>query len=743
MDDSFPSPPPPTHPELSYTTIPLNTAATEIRLLELFPSADFSSPLHCRLYNTPISSPAPFKALSYAWGSDDKTHLIYCDSNTGDSNYEASFASVANPSSDGEVGDHVVGGVAVHGEEAGIDVGPTPTPPTKTNIIRITTCLDSCLRHLRAIYHSQSDHLPSPQPNPKPMTIWIDQVCIAQSDPYEKAMQVGLMSQIYSRAEQVLVWLGPEADGSDEVMDALAELGREFESVGVNVSDAARLEELAVGFGNGGEGAGDTDGSGEKKKKKKGWAGGNARDKSEKVASGMAEKELKRMRKETVSGADVREGTGTACENAGAPGDVVVGDLDGAGIGFPSAGNLGIADAESLDRLGVTVVCTTDKIDASIGKTLMRVVEEGATRFARLSVSGEMPAFFRPPWFRRVWVVQEACLCADTVFVCGTKPPVNYDILGVNTICMIHAIREFERKGEWDGVSPISTDHEIAGVRISRDATRALGGWVEQISASGLQSPFYRDLDNNFEADGTVTGKDAFRSCGPHYLADMVPTRTAGMLGLRGYLVDTIEEVGGMANREFFTISEPRLHETFGFLENLDRFWELSKRKNEPIYRTPARREEALWRVPVGDMMIDWQHIGRKGPMLISRPNIATGDQYQALKLDMTAPRWKDSVDEDKKNEAKKWAASYLGPNGGKLYDGALAYVAKKSLYLTKKGYMGLGPSDIQSGGARIPFVLRPTSDDNTFTYLGDAYCDGIMDGEITLRGEKQNFFLV
>ncbi|KAK3952372.1 heterokaryon incompatibility protein-domain-containing protein [Pseudoneurospora amorphoporcata] len=741
MDDSFPSPPPPAHPELSYTTIPLNTAATEIRLLELFPSADFSSPLHCRFYNTPISSPAPFKALSYAWGSDDKTHLIYCDSSTGDSNYEGSFASVANPSSDGE-----------------------------TNVIRVTTSLDSCLRHLRAIYHSQSDHLPSPQPSSKPLTIWIDQVCIAQSDPYEKAMQVGLMSQIYSRAEQVLVWLGPEADGSGEVMDALAELEREFDSVGVNVSDAARLEELVVGFGNGGEGAGagagDADGSGEKKKK--GRAGGNARDveekKSEKVAGGTAEKEIKKMWKETGSGADVREGTGTAGgSDADAPGDVVVGDL---------AGNLGVADAEALN--GVTVVCTTDEVNASTGKTIMRVVEEGATRFARLWVSGEMPAFFRRPWFTRVWVVQEACLCADTVFVCGTKPPVNYDILGVIIICMIHAIREFERKLgyaiEWDGVSPISTDHEVAGIRMSRDATLALGGWVEQTTASygnryetttswvpdwrsGLQSPFYRDLDDNPEADGTVTGKDAFRACGPHYLADMVPTRTAGMLGLRGYLVDTIEEVGGMANREF-TVSEARLHETLGFLENLDRFWELSKRKNEPIYRTPARREEALWRVPVGDMMIDWQHIGQQRANANFAPEYRkwrrTLEQYQALKLDMATPRWKDSMDEDKENEANKWVASYLGPNGGKLYDGALGYVERKSLYLTKRGYMGLGPSDIQPAdvvvvcpGARIPFVLRPTSDDNTFTYLGDAYCDGIMDGEMTLREEKRNFFLV
>ncbi|KAJ4384382.1 hypothetical protein N0V85_008359 [Neurospora sp. IMI 360204] len=197
MDDDHrsplaPPPPPPqtTHPELSYTTIPLNTPATEIRLFELFPSADFSSPLQCRLYNTSISSPTPFKALSYAWGSDDKTHLIYIDASnaTSDNGNDADAdTSLANLTS----------GVSVSSDDE-VDG-------------------DTCLRHLRAIYHR--DH-PSTI-----LTLWIDQICIDQPDSDEKVVQVGLMKQIYSRAEQVLIWLGPAADGSDEVMDALAELG--------------------------------------------------------------------------------------------------------------------------------------------------------------------------------------------------------------------------------------------------------------------------------------------------------------------------------------------------------------------------------------------------------------------------------------------------------------------------------------------------------------------------------------
>lgn len=44
--------------------------------------------------------------------------------------------------------------------------------------------------------------------------IWIDALCIDQNSLEEKNHQVKLMAYIYSRAETVLVWLGPAADAS-------------------------------------------------------------------------------------------------------------------------------------------------------------------------------------------------------------------------------------------------------------------------------------------------------------------------------------------------------------------------------------------------------------------------------------------------------------------------------------------------------------------------------------------------
>ena len=40
--------------------------------------------------------------------------------------------------------------------------------------------------------------------------LWIDQICINQQAPSEKAPQVQMMGQIYKQAEEVLIWLGPD-----------------------------------------------------------------------------------------------------------------------------------------------------------------------------------------------------------------------------------------------------------------------------------------------------------------------------------------------------------------------------------------------------------------------------------------------------------------------------------------------------------------------------------------------------
>ncbi|KAF7185369.1 Heterokaryon incompatibility protein 6, OR allele [Pseudocercospora fuligena] len=51
--------------------------------------------------------------------------------------------------------------------------------------------------------------------------IWIDALCINQSDLLERARQVRMMSEIYARAEQVTIWLGTEDENSSIALNAL------------------------------------------------------------------------------------------------------------------------------------------------------------------------------------------------------------------------------------------------------------------------------------------------------------------------------------------------------------------------------------------------------------------------------------------------------------------------------------------------------------------------------------------
>lgn len=58
--------------------------------------------------------------------------------------------------------------------------------------------------------------------------IWIDAICIDQSNIPERNYQVQQMRDIYRFAKQVLVWLGEEEDDSNLAMDLITSLEREY-----------------------------------------------------------------------------------------------------------------------------------------------------------------------------------------------------------------------------------------------------------------------------------------------------------------------------------------------------------------------------------------------------------------------------------------------------------------------------------------------------------------------------------
>ena len=64
------------------------------------------------------------------------------------------------------------------------------------------------------------------------VTLWIDALCIDQSNVEEKSAQVQRMRDIYAAAEYTLVWLGPAAEISDVIMNSLEAQIRRYIDMG-------------------------------------------------------------------------------------------------------------------------------------------------------------------------------------------------------------------------------------------------------------------------------------------------------------------------------------------------------------------------------------------------------------------------------------------------------------------------------------------------------------------------------
>ncbi|KAI0972276.1 heterokaryon incompatibility protein-domain-containing protein [Xylaria arbuscula] len=132
---------------------------SNIRLLSLMPG-NFEQELRCEISVHNLSSIPEYQAVSYTWA-----------------------------------------------EETG-NVDKCKTILVSSHSVRVTRNCENVLKRIR-----KSQEL---------RVIWIDAVCINQSDIDERGPQVQLMPQIYRGARGVLVYLGEAAGGSDFCFDALA-----------------------------------------------------------------------------------------------------------------------------------------------------------------------------------------------------------------------------------------------------------------------------------------------------------------------------------------------------------------------------------------------------------------------------------------------------------------------------------------------------------------------------------------
>ncbi|KAI1209674.1 HET-domain-containing protein [Annulohypoxylon truncatum] len=94
--------------------------------------------------------------------------------------------------------------------------------------LAISVNLDGVLRHFR----SPSDK----------RTLWVDAVCINQDDDEERGRQVSRMKDIYSKAREVLIWLGEEGENSDAGITVASDIAQACRRY---ISDGGSLDAIS------------------------------------------------------------------------------------------------------------------------------------------------------------------------------------------------------------------------------------------------------------------------------------------------------------------------------------------------------------------------------------------------------------------------------------------------------------------------------------------------------------------
>jgi hypothetical protein len=146
----------------------LSVKDDEIRLLKLLPG-QHSEDIEIEISHAPflLDNMLEYEALSYVWGSPKDPRTI---------NVRDTFEGSA--------------------------------------VLAITRNLNVALRHLRRTDEYQ--------------VFWVDAICINQADIAERSNEVARMGDIFSKARQVTVWLGPKSEHNDLAMTRLQLIGADL-----------------------------------------------------------------------------------------------------------------------------------------------------------------------------------------------------------------------------------------------------------------------------------------------------------------------------------------------------------------------------------------------------------------------------------------------------------------------------------------------------------------------------------
>ncbi|KAH8649734.1 heterokaryon incompatibility protein-domain-containing protein [Tricladium varicosporioides] len=146
--------------------------------------------------------------------------------------------------------------------------------------------------------------------------------------------------------------------------------------------------------------------------------------------------------------------------------------------------------------------------------------------------------------------------------------------------------------------------------------------------------------------------------------------------------------------------------------------------------RYPNGTQEAIWRTLIANM--EFSPEGKHQP---ANPNLEKGFKLceaGTLRATMKAHEF------HRRKKDFEIASKYWRP--------MVSRCSGRRLFVTGKGFLGLGPRDVKSGdvlvvflGVDVPFVLRRQGDE-CYEVVGEAYVHGIMDGEMMVDSAMCEF---
>ncbi len=269
----------------------------------------------------------------------------------------------------------------------------------------------------------------------------------------------------------------------------------------------------------------------------------------------------------------------------------------------------------------------------------------------------------------------------------------------------------------------------LAYVQFPRDVD-GMPSWVPDWHPN-LRPSFYP-----YPAVGAEEEKPYFWPSG-HRLPIVRADLGEAVIGLSGFTVDVVEDTGSVWTGG--GSDDPFRHQSY--LAQIRFLCCLSVVKNQPIYPSWQRREEAEWRVPIADI---WE-ANESGPGARQR---ATHRAMEAFASFCNQIAWMES------GGLGGTAVAPPGASEASMYRLSLAKMSGMRPFITSCGYIGVGPPNTRSGdavvvlfGARVCSVLRPRGMlgymGKQYLYIGEAYCDGVMDGEIVGQRWEETFYLV